>query len=73
MVEAGATLNATVMNTGKVNQLDIYIAPKLVGGMNSIPFLGGESIEKMSMARKLQNPQIQTFGDDIMISYKVGE
>lgn len=73
MVEAGAALNAAVMDTGKVNQLDIYIAPKLVGGIDSIPFLGGNSIEKMSMAIKLRNPQIKTFGDDIMISYKVGE
>ena len=73
MVEAGAELNAAMMKAGKVNQLDIYIAPKLVGGMNSIPFLGGDSIEKMAEAKLLKNPQMKTFGDDIMISYKVGE
>ena len=73
MVEAGTELNAAMMKAGKVNQLDIYIAPKLVGGMNSIPFLGGENIERMSEAKLLKNPQIKTFGEDIMISYKVGE
>ncbi len=73
LVEAGAELNASILESKKVNQLDIYIAPKLVGGRNSIPFLGGCGISKMSDAIMLSAPEITTFDDDIMISYKVGE
>ncbi len=73
LVEAGAELNASILKSKKVNQLDIYIAPKLIGGRNSIPFLGGGGISKMSNAIMLSAPQITTFNDDILVSYKVGE
>ena len=73
MIEAGATLNAAMLNSGKVNELHLYIAPKLIGGMDSMPFLGGKSPLKMADAHRLSSPEISTFGDDIMISYKVGE
>lgn len=73
LVEAGAELNASFIKSQIVNQIDIYIAPKLIGGRNSIPFLGGVGIEKMSDAIMLKSPQISTFGDDILISYRVGE
>ncbi len=73
LVEAGAELNDSFINSQIVNRIDIYIAPKLIGGKNSIPFLGGVGIEKMSDAIMLKSPQISTFGDDVMISYRVGE
>lgn len=73
MVEAGATLNAELIKTGKVNQIDIYIAPKLIGGRDSLPFLGSIGVNEMSEALLLKEPKIKSFGDDIMISYKAGE
>ena len=56
-----------------VNQLDIYIAPKLIGDFNSMPFLADINVKNMSEAYMLKSPQIKTFGDDVLISYKVGE
>ena len=73
LVEAGATLNASIINAKMVNQLDIYIAPKLIGDFNSMPFLADINVKNMSEAYMLKSPQIKTFGDDVLISYKVGE
>lgn len=72
-VEAGALINASIIKTNKVNELQVYIAPKLIGGINSIPFLADVGVDVMSKAKMLKNPKIKTFDDDIMISYEVSD
>ncbi len=73
LVEAGPKINAAMLQSGKVKKLQIYMAPKLIGGMNSIPFLGDMGIDAVAKAKMLKNPKIKTFDDDIMISYEVGD
>ena len=69
MIEAGAALNASALEAGIIDRLQLYIAPKLIGGNMSA--FGGLGIEKMSDAVKLSKPKIQFFDSDILLEYDV--
>ncbi len=70
LIEGGATLNASALKQGIVNKVQIYIAPKILGGDGRSAF-EAMGISEVSAAVALKNPQIRTFDDDIMIEYEV--
>ena len=70
LIEGGAMMHTSVLKMGIVNKLQIYIAPKILGG-DGISAFGAMGIAEVNDAVELKNPQIQTFGDDIMIEYEV--
>ena len=53
--------------TAQVNRVYAYIAPKLIGGKNALPPVGGDGIEKMKDAVVLQNQEILHLGADYCI------
>jgi len=69
LIEAGATLNGAYMQTGLVDELLLYYAPKLMGhtarGMFALPELA-----QMSDVRDLNIQDVRQFGQDIRIQAK---
>lgn len=70
LVEGGATLNASMLKAGLVNELVLYIAPKLMGGdgLAAIGALGADSPED---AVTLGAPEVRMIGDDIRLKYTI--
>ena len=70
LIEGGGEIHASALKSGIVNKLQLYIAPKIIGGdgKNAVAPLG---ITLMRDAVQLKNPQISRFGDDILIEYEV--
>ncbi|MBQ3124579.1 MAG: bifunctional diaminohydroxyphosphoribosylaminopyrimidine deaminase/5-amino-6-(5-phosphoribosylamino)uracil reductase RibD [Clostridia bacterium] len=73
LVEGGAELHASFLEAGLVNKLEIYIAPKIIGGKDAKTVVGGNGVELVSDAYMFKNPKITMFGDDIKIEYEKGE
>lgn len=67
LVEGGSELNFSVLNEGLVDKVITFIAPKILGGKNSISPVGGSGFEKLKDAAVLKDITIRTFDDDIMI------
>jgi len=69
LIEAGATLNGAFMQSGLVDELLLYYAPKLMGhtarGMFALPTLA-----QMSDVRDLNILDVRQFGQDIRIQAK---
>lgn len=69
LIEAGATLNGAFMQSGLVDELLLYYAPKLMGhtarGMFDLPALA-----QMSDVRDLNILDVRQFGQDIRIQAK---
>lgn len=69
LIEAGATLNGAFMQSGLVDELLLYYAPKLMGhtarGMFALPALA-----QMSDVRDLNILDVRQFGQDIRIQAK---
>lgn len=69
LTEAGSGINSSLIESNIADCIQIYIAPKIIGGNMSA--FNGLNIAKMSDAIKLSAPKIKAFGSDIMLEYKI--
>ena len=71
LVEGGAELNAALLEQRLVHRLYCYIAPKLFGGQTAKAPVGGRGAATPDKALRLQPPQIDRLGDDVLLTYDV--
>jgi diaminohydroxyphosphoribosylaminopyrimidine deaminase/5-amino-6-(5-phosphoribosylamino)uracil reductase len=45
----------------------IFVAPKMIGGRNSYPAVGGKTFRNLEDAYKLRDVNVTKVGDDILI------
>ncbi|HRK98931.1 MAG TPA: bifunctional diaminohydroxyphosphoribosylaminopyrimidine deaminase/5-amino-6-(5-phosphoribosylamino)uracil reductase RibD [Trichococcus flocculiformis] len=67
LLEGGATLNFAALQAGIVDKVQVYIAPKLIGGETAKTPVGGEGIEKLSQAFSVIELKASTVGEDILL------
>lgn len=67
LVEGGASLNASFLDAGIVDKVMFFIAPKIMGGRESVPVVGGRNARKLSDALKLERTKFRRIGDDFLI------
>ena len=71
LLEGGATLNWSALESGIVKKIQTYIAPKLFGGADAPSPIAGVGVAKPSEAYMLKNSQVTFLGDDILIESEV--
>ncbi|MBQ9893861.1 MAG: bifunctional diaminohydroxyphosphoribosylaminopyrimidine deaminase/5-amino-6-(5-phosphoribosylamino)uracil reductase RibD [Ruminococcus sp.] len=71
LLEGGARLNWSALNSGIVNKVQAYIAPKLFGGERSKSPIGGRGVDLPDNAFMLEDSKIKNFGEDILIESRV--
>jgi len=67
LIEGGSGLNASALEAGIVDKLYLFIAPKIIGGKDAKPLIGGKGIEKMSQAIGLNGMKIKHVGSDFLL------
>ncbi len=75
LIEGGSFLHAKALEANIVNKAYVFIAPKMIGGKEALTPVGGDGVEKMNDAFRLENIHVHHFGDDVMIEgyFKQGE
>jgi riboflavin-specific deaminase-like protein len=68
LLEGGGRLNWSMLEASLIQKVVSFIAPKLLGGKNSITPIGGEGFDLMSQAVELENVTVERFGEDICIT-----
>ncbi len=68
LIEGGGELAASAIAAGAVDFVEFHIAPKLLGGRDAIPVMGGESPLSMDKALKLGRMKTFACGDDIVVN-----
>lgn len=71
LLEGGATLNWEALRCGIVQKVQMYLAPKLLGGVNAKSPVGGQGIEDPKNAIVLSRPTITVLGDDVLLESEV--
>jgi diaminohydroxyphosphoribosylaminopyrimidine deaminase/5-amino-6-(5-phosphoribosylamino)uracil reductase len=71
LLEGGSELNYSALNTGIVDEVIAFIAPKIIGGKEAKTPIGGEGISKMNNAFLLDDIEFKKVGEDLMIKGKV--
>jgi diaminohydroxyphosphoribosylaminopyrimidine deaminase/5-amino-6-(5-phosphoribosylamino)uracil reductase len=67
MIEGGSSLGASSLNSGIVDKVVFFIAPKILGGRHSIPAIGGTYSRSLQESLKIDDIKITRVGQDIMI------
>lgn len=67
LVEGGSELNAGFLRAKLVNRVRFYLAPALLGGVQSISVIGGPSPRRLAQARPVRNVQVHHIGPDLVI------
>ena len=67
LLEGGATLNYSFIESGFVNKVSTYISPKIFGGKEAFTPISGEGISKITEAFMLKNLTVAKLGEDILI------
>ena len=67
MIEGGSSLNSYALQDGIVDKVVFFIAPKIIGGKESIPAIGGLSFRRLEDAFRLNDLKVRKVGDDLMV------
>ena len=64
LIEAGSMLNWSVLDSGVVDKIFFYYAPKILGGMESLPMAGGTGRRRRMDAILLHGIQVHSIAED---------
>ncbi|WP_333654266.1 bifunctional diaminohydroxyphosphoribosylaminopyrimidine deaminase/5-amino-6-(5-phosphoribosylamino)uracil reductase RibD [Dissulfurispira sp.] len=67
MIEGGSSLNAYALQDGIVDKVVFFIAPRIIGGKDSIPAIGGKTFRRLENAFRVSDTKIKRVGDDLMV------
>ncbi|MCF6208742.1 MAG: bifunctional diaminohydroxyphosphoribosylaminopyrimidine deaminase/5-amino-6-(5-phosphoribosylamino)uracil reductase RibD [Ghiorsea sp.] len=67
LLEGGGKLHAACLEHGISNELLLYQAPLLIGGVDAMSFWHGEGVATMQDALHIANIERQILGDDMLI------
>jgi len=68
MVEGGGRLLGSLLDARAIDEVHVFIAPKLVGGALAATAVAGCGIADMSAALRLESPQVRQLDDDTYIT-----
>ena len=70
MIEGGGEINASVLKTGKADEVLLFIAPIIVGGRNAKTFVEGNGVKYIKDSLRFKKIEVKKFADDIVVFAK---
>ncbi len=71
LLEGGARLNDSALRAGIVQEVNVFVAPKIFGGTGARTAVEGIGVRWPDEAVKLKLQKVSMTGEDILINYKV--
>ncbi len=70
IIEGGGSINYSAVKAGIVNEVMIYLAPKILGGRDSLTAVEGQGFETPDMAAGFKLMETRLMDGDILLRYK---
>ena len=67
LIEGGGWTHFEWFRSGLVNKLVFFIAPKILGGVDSIPVVGGAGFSSLEESFPLRFSPVEPIGPDLMV------
>ncbi len=67
LVEGGGTLNYSLLDSGLIDKLFIFIAPLVIGGKDSPTAFAGSGIDSLSKAWAVERIEMKQFDQDLLL------
>jgi diaminohydroxyphosphoribosylaminopyrimidine deaminase/5-amino-6-(5-phosphoribosylamino)uracil reductase len=64
MIEAGSRVNWAILEAGVADKIFFYYAPKILGGLHSLPVAGGVGRRRRKDALRFRDVQLHSIGSD---------
>jgi 2,5-diamino-6-(ribosylamino)-4(3H)-pyrimidinone 5'-phosphate reductase len=71
LLEGGSTLNWGMLKDGLVDELKVFVAPRIVGGKDAKLLVGGEGFESMAGSIELKLVKVKRMGHSLLLDYRV--
>jgi len=71
IIEGGGTLNFSFLSAGLIDDVMIFIAPRLLGGREAVTFLEGAGFESVAESVSLKNIRVSLSGPDIVVEAEI--
>ena len=73
LLEGGAELNDNALRAGIVQEVKVFLGPKIFGGANAKSPVEGIGIESVGQAANMKLKDISKIGDDVLLEYVFSE
>jgi diaminohydroxyphosphoribosylaminopyrimidine deaminase / 5-amino-6-(5-phosphoribosylamino)uracil reductase len=71
LVEGGAMVLGAFFDAGQIDEVHVFIAPKLIGGTGASGSIAGLGVERIETAAALRGLQVQMLDGDVYLSGRV--
>jgi diaminohydroxyphosphoribosylaminopyrimidine deaminase/5-amino-6-(5-phosphoribosylamino)uracil reductase len=71
LVEGGGGLLGSFFDTGEIDEVHAFIAPKIAGGASELSAIGGLGVQRISDAVQLVDAAYEIVGDDVYVHGRV--
>jgi diaminohydroxyphosphoribosylaminopyrimidine deaminase/5-amino-6-(5-phosphoribosylamino)uracil reductase len=71
LAEGGGTLLGSLFDAKLLDEIHVFIAPKIIGGKDAVLPVKGTGIAEMADSLNLETPVIETVGNDIYVHGKL--
>lgn len=68
LVEGGANVAGTFLDSGLVNKITFFIAPMIIGGRDATPAVAGKGVERIADALRLREVETREIAGDMEIT-----
>ena len=68
LIEGGGELAASALRSCAVNKIVFFVAPKILGGRDSRPVVGGDDVSSIDEALHLKDMTTTLVGEDLLIT-----
>ena len=72
LIEGGSDINFSALQAGIVDEVNVFLAPKIFGGNGKTP-VGGAGIELPDQSFQMQLVSYETLGDDLLVKYMMSD
>jgi diaminohydroxyphosphoribosylaminopyrimidine deaminase/5-amino-6-(5-phosphoribosylamino)uracil reductase len=73
MLEGGATLAGAFLDSGEIDEVRVFIAPKLLGGEGARPLAGGTGFPDLDHAARALDMSWEASGEDLLVRARMRE
>lgn len=70
LVEGGSIIHASFLKSNCVDKVALFLAPKIIGGQNSLSWCGNLDLNNLCNVLKLEISSITSLGEDLLILAK---
>jgi diaminohydroxyphosphoribosylaminopyrimidine deaminase/5-amino-6-(5-phosphoribosylamino)uracil reductase len=71
LVEGGGELLGSLFDAGAIDEVHVFIAPKIIGGQSAKSPIGGAGVDQIASALNLADLEKRHVGDDIYLHGRI--